>query len=274
MIRYICVMVGSALILTQMAAMEKTAPEDDTKEQKFAELCGLKWREEFLDCCTENWRKQWFLDGERASVRNTPQGMVFSAGPIEKDDASHAVLWTKKSLSGDVKIEFDYTRMDTITKYVNILYIQATGTGKGPYDKDIAKWAELRSVPYMRSYYENMNLLHISFAAYSRDGDEDYVRVRRYPVTENLKFKEITVQPDYFDTALFEPGIVYHFTVIKKGHDLYMKVENASVSRLFYWDTSRFPPITAGRIGLRHMWTRCSRYKNFRISTMDSSGED
>jgi len=134
----------------------------------------------------------------------------------------------------------------------------------------------------MKSYFQNMNLLHISFAAYDRDDPKrDYVRARRYPVKPDLKFDEIAIEPDNFETGLFEPGIVHHFTVIKKGHDLYMKVApfpssegsksrqgHCVEARLFYWNTSRFPPVTEGRIGLRHMWTRCSRYKNVRISTL------
>ena len=295
MIKYEWLLAIFVLILATSIGPAKTSTDRKSIEQKFSELSELNWKQEFFDSCTEDWRKQWFLDGERAIVRNSPQGMLFSAGPVETDHASHAVIWTKKSFVGDVKIEFDYTRMDTINRNVNILYIQATGIGKEPYDKDIAKWSYLRVIPYMKSYFQNMNLLHISFAAYDRDDlKRDYVRARRYPVKPDLKFDEIAIPPDNFDTGLFEPGIVHHFTVIKKGHDLYMKVaplpsslplrlpprllgedksgraagEGSKGARLFYWDTSRFQPVTEGRIGLRHMWTRCSRYKNVRISTL------
>ncbi|MFC1717318.1 DUF1961 family protein [Candidatus Poribacteria bacterium] len=243
--------------------------DSKTAEQGFSELNKLDWKQVLSDSGTQDWTKQWFLDGERAIVKNTAEGILFSAGPIEKDNASHAVLWTKESFAGDLKIEFDYTRMDTINKYVNIIYIQATGIGEEPYSKDIAEWSHLRAIPYMSTYFQKMNLLHISFAAFgSEETKKDYVRARRYPVKPDLKFNEIAVLPDNFDTGLFLPGVLYHFTIIKKGHQLYMKVEGDGLSGLFFWDTSGFPPVTEGRIGLRHMWTRCSRYKDFRVSVL------
>jgi len=56
------------------------------------------------------------LDGLTARVANGADGMAFWAGPTEKDDASHAVLWTKASSRGDVKIEYEYTRLDEATR--------------------------------------------------------------------------------------------------------------------------------------------------------------
>ena len=240
---------------------------DQRQEQRFTELNELEWKPVFSDSGKNDWNDRWFLDGERAIIRNTTDGMVFSAGPVYNDHASHGVLWTKDVFSGEVKIEFDYTRLDTIQKCVNIIYILATGTGDGPYKKDIAEWSSLRAIPYMRSYFENMNLLHISFAAYG-DVEKDYVRVRRYPIKPNLPFDKIAVPPDYFGTGLFDPGITYHFTIIKKGHELLMKVEGAGRTGLFAWFTSSFPPVEEGRIGLRHMFTRCARYKDITISIL------
>lgn len=268
MIKFFIYLLSISLLVASSGRAE-TMTDSKTTEQRFSELTKLDWKQAFSDPGTEDWTKKWFLDGERAIVRNTDEGMLFSAGPIAKDNASHAVLWTKESFTGDLKIEFDYTRMDTINKYVNIIYIQATGTGEAPYDKDIAKWSHLRAIPYMSSYFRNMNTLHISFAAFGgEETEKDYVRARRYPIKPGLKFGEIAVLPDNFDTGLFQPGVKYHFTIIKKGHQLYMKVGNDKLSRLFFWDTSNFPPITEGRVGLRHMWTRCSRYSELHISVL------
>lgn len=152
-------------------------------DNKFVELKKLSWKDKFFDSGSNNWQEKWLLDGKRADVRNTSHGMIFAAGPVAMDHASHAVLWTKDSFSGDIKIEWDYTRLDTINRYVNIVYIQATGKCEGPYTEDIAEWAKLRQIPYMNSYFDNMNLLHISYAAFGNenDKDEDYVRARRYP---------------------------------------------------------------------------------------------
>ena len=61
----------------------------------------------------------------RKSVQRVPTAQ---AGPVPRENASHAVLWTKQSFAGDVKIEYEYTRTDDANQYVNILYIQATGS--------------------------------------------------------------------------------------------------------------------------------------------------
>ena len=149
----------------------------------FANLSeNRNWMLRFQDSCTDDWRHLWTLDGLEANVKNSDQGMHFSAGPEFRNDAHHAVLWTKQSFEGDVKIEYAYTRTDSETRCVNILYIQATGNGEGPYAKDISKWSELRQVPMMRTYYENMNTLHISYAAFPNSEDSSsYIRARRYP---------------------------------------------------------------------------------------------
>ena len=231
------------------------------------------WELVFQDFGTEDWTQHWFKDGERSTVNNTPQGMVFSAGPVFGDNGSHSVLWTKQVFEGDIKIEFDYTRLDDIDRAVNILYIQATGIGKGPYHTDIAKWSNLRQVPYMRWYFLNMNLLHISFAAFPNDDGEhtDYVRARVYPVPEGGNFGEDTrLLPDNFDTGLFQPGVTYHFTVTKIGHSLSFEVAEigSKNSKEFKWDTSSFHEISSGRIGIRHMYTRAARYANVKIYRM------
>ncbi|NOY95532.1 MAG: DUF1961 family protein [Chlorobi bacterium] len=243
----------------------------DVNESDFEKLNRLKeWHLEFKDNCTRNWKSKWFLDGLRAEVTNTKDGMVFSAGSVDGDDACHAVLWTKDSFKGDIKIEYQYTRTDTRTKRVNILYIQATGTGIGPYSKDISEWNNLRIIPYMKTYYQNMNALHISYAAYGNDGPGhiDYIRARKYPVVPGQKFSTTTeIPPASFDTGLFVPGVSYKITVIKTNKKLYFKVEGQGVSKLFSWDITNFPPVTGGRVGLRHMYTRSAMYKGFKVYT-------
>ena len=61
----------------------------------------------FHDTGKDNWKELWHLDGEIATVVNTKKGMHYAAGPENKNDAHHAVLWTKNQFKGDVKIEFD-----------------------------------------------------------------------------------------------------------------------------------------------------------------------
>ena len=62
------------------------------------------WKLAFSDNGSNEWESKWFLDGLRANVRNTDNGMVFSAGAVAGDDSCHAVLWTNTSFTADVKI--------------------------------------------------------------------------------------------------------------------------------------------------------------------------
>lgn len=241
------------------------------QERQFQDLLQLNWVEVFSDPCTKNWQEHWSLDGQRASILHKEDGMLYAAGPIERDNASHAVLWTKESFQGDLKIEFDFTRMDDIIKYVNIIYIQATGKEEGDFTKDIFEWSHLRIIPYMRTYYQNMDLWHVSYAAFGNDDSrdkKDYVRARRYPVLPGKTFNDTKVGTSYEDTGLFKPGVKYHFTFIKHADHLLMRVEGEGMAKYFSWDFSEHPRIMEGRIGLRHMWTRCSKYANFSISEL------
>jgi len=232
----------------------------------FRQICSQHdWQEVFSDPCTGDWQDGWFLDGVDSKVENTPDGMVLTAGPEFRNDNS-MVLWTKENFRGSIRIEYDYTRLDSIEKCVNILYIQATGTGEGPYVKDIAAWAELRRKPAMSLYFRNMNLLHISYAVNRFDAAGEYVRARRYPMKPDGDFgKDTEVDGTYFDTGLFKPGSMYHITAVKQGVDLYFRVEGDGQDRLFEWDVSTFPPVTEGRVGLRQMMTRQAQYRDVRI---------
>lgn len=232
-------------------------------------LKELDWTLLLDDPGTENWKDKWFVDGERADIRNTSRGMVFSAGPVPHDSGCHAVLWTKNTFSGNVKFECSYTRLDTATRFVNILYLQATGSEVGPYDEHIRTWADRRLVPYMRTYFENMDLLHLSYAAFENndDKDEDYVRVRRYPVVNGKSFVDTQLEPDYSTTGLFRPGVPYDLTVIKTNEDLYFEVTGTNAHRVFHWDISSLSPLRPGPIGIRHMGTRSALYHEIRIST-------
>lgn len=265
---------GKYFFLVLMVVNYIPDTDDQTSDlQLFTQLNDAEWQKTFAASETD-WTGGWFLDGERGFVKNTPEGMVFSAGPIRGDNGSHNVLWTKKEFTGDVKIEFDYTRLDDLNYAVNILYILATGVGEEPYYQDITRWSHLRVVPFMNHYFRHMNLIHISYAAYLSEDDpeSDYVRARRYPVPSGGDFSRDTrISPDYFNTGLFRPGITYHFTVIKRGVDLMLRVENREekMDKFFHWDTSGFDPVTKGRIGIRHMYTRVARYANFMVYERD-----
>ena len=226
------------------------------------------WNLVFKDKCTKDWTKNWTLDGLVATVSNSKKGMQFTAGPEFKNDAHHAVMWTKESFTGDIKIEYDYTRNDKETKCVTILYIQATGDGEGDFVKDISTWAKFREVPSMNKYYENMNALHISYAAFINSADTSfYTRARRYPKEDGKRFDHTKIAPSYDNEGYFKTGQTYHITAIKSGRQLFFKMKSKDGVELFTWDLSNVEPITEGRIGLRHMYTRSAIYKNFKIYT-------
>jgi len=86
---------------------------------------GAAWAEVFSDSCTEDWEAKWFLDGKVGTVTNSPEGMAPTAGPEFRNDAHHMVLWTKDSFAGDLKIEYDYTRLDEVPNCVTILVSSA-----------------------------------------------------------------------------------------------------------------------------------------------------
>ena len=229
---------------------------------------SINWQLQFEDSCTGNWQNHWFLDGELATIENSEKGMNFSAGPENRNDAHHAVLWTKQSFEGDLKIEYHYTRTDTQKINVNILFIQATGVGRDSFDTDISKWNKFRTVPTMSKYFRYMKTLHISYAAFNTVNDDstsDYIRVRQYPVTEESTFQEIEIPPTYYKTGLFLPGVTYKMTWIKSGEYLNLEVEGDNKVQKYSWRLDKPEKITVGRIGLRHMYTRSATYRDFKV---------
>ena len=259
------------------------APQSDAGElgkKRFEEMDRAhQWKESFFDEGTGEpgvigwkdgiWQEKWFLDGGIAAVSNEKQGLHLEAGPRGKDEAHHTVLWTKREFSGDLKIEYDFTRTDmNDTGSVILIYIQATGDGSEEFPVDITKWSEYRSVPGMGKYFSNMNLYHISYATGSpfiEGNGADYVRARRYmPDGDTLKGTELT--PEYADTGVFKPGLTYRITIIKEAHEIAMKVRGGDVTKVFWFKNDKLPKVTHGRIGLRHMFTRSARYKDFKVS--------
>lgn len=239
------------------------------KEQsEFQQLNNSKdWKLQMDDPCTSNWENSWFKDGLISTVEQDEKGMNLIAGPINRNDAHHTVLWTKQSFKGDIKIEYNFTRTDTQIVNVNILYIQAQGIGIEGRTQDITKWNEYREVPTMSKYYYNMNPLHISYSAFpmvNEDPNNDYIRIRKYPAVEG-KFGETEILPAFFKTGLFLTGKTYKITVIKTNSKLHFNVSGDGKEKLYSWDLGENQSPKEGRIGLRHMFTRSARYQNFKV---------
>ncbi len=252
----------------------RTSASLTAKSARFQQLYDAGWQEVFNDPCTNGWSRLWFLDGLKATVENTPEGMVLSAGPVQGDDSCHAVLWTKQSFHGDVRLDYEFTKMDDSIHNVIILYVQASGSGEGEYDADISKWGNLREVPSMRTYFNHMNTYHISYSAFTQDNEDpadDYLRARRYLPETGKGLEGTALHPDYARTGLFETGVPYRITVIKHGDDLFMRVRGSNKETLCHWKTDAFPLISEGRVGLRHMYTRSARYRDFRVSVLQEA---
>ena len=248
------------------AAPRTVVSEPITGEVAFARADARPWRQIFFDAGTGWWNERWFLDGEIGSVTNGPKGMTLTAGPEAGDDAHHVVLWTKEAFTGDLKIEFEYARLDHAAQFVNILYIQATGSGVGRFVSDIKAWRDLRRVPAMRTYFDHMHTYHLSFATFpDAENSRSYIRGRRYlPHQAGLNGTEL--EPDCFPVGLFETGVSHQITVIKTDRDLFIRVANSDQTYYCHLINAGLPIITEGRIGLRHMFTRSARYANFRVS--------
>lgn len=231
-----------------------------------------QWQLQFKDSGTKDWQSKWFLDGLEATIKNTKTGMLFNAGTKGGTDTDHAVLWTKDSFKGNVKMEFSFSRKDTETKWAIILYLQATGTGLAPYVEDISKWNNLRAIPAIKTYFTNMKTLHISYASFENDNTDsknDYIRVRQYPVIIGQNFNTTTEIPNpYFETELFKTDQTYKIILIKTKAKLYFKVAGKNSSKLFSWDLSKKPELLEGRIGFRQMATRSALYKDILIYTI------
>ena len=238
-------------------AVGSAAESDD--EKAFEKLDRADWREVFSDPCTGDWHKNWFLDGEKAKVSSGKDGMTIDTA------AGYAVLWTKRTFQGDLKIEYDFKRLDANDKGVNIIYIQAAGDGQGGHDEDITRWSDERKDAAMSDYYNNMHTYHISYAAYGPEGE--YVRGRRYMPLAGKGLRGTELSGSYQQTGLFdEPSQWIHVTVVKKSLDLYIRFQHPDKTLPCRFKNEDKPPIDKGRIGLRLMPARKSLFKNFRVS--------
>jgi hypothetical protein len=240
-----------------------------------AALQSLEWRETWTPPAGEaaEWRAHWALDGAQGRVVPVARGFELHAGPLDAADAGHAVLWARPEFSGDLRVDFRYTRLDRTgsgRSCVNILYFHARGSGKNPYERDIFTWSDLRTVAAMRMYFEHMDAYHISFSAYSnKPDDQDYVRFRRYLPERGKGLDGTEITPTYHAPELFRTGVPHQMTLLRRGARIVLLVRDldAGHERAFTWDVSAQPLLAGGRFGLRHMAGRAARYEDFTVRT-------
>jgi hypothetical protein len=233
-----------------------------------AAAAASEWQIVFHDCGTDDWTKNWFLDGKVGAVENTRHGMELRAGPQFGNHSHHMVLWTNEVFTGDLKIEFDYTRIDFAERAVTIVYIQAQGSGPAPFEADIHAWRHLREVPTMGIYLNHMEAYHVSLAAMENSWDDKggYIRGRRY-IGQNFGLHGTELEPEYFVPGeLFEPGVPHRISIIKRDRDIFMRIAREGLTYDAHFHNEPFEPILSGRIGLRHMFTRSARYGDISIS--------
>ena len=229
-------------------------------------VVGAEWRLVFEDDGRGNWEEKWVRDGRRSTITNTPEGMVYTTGPLQFENASHEVLWTKASFEGDLRIEYDFTRLDENMDHVAVclLFLHATGTGEGDFAEDIDLWRNRREVPIMSSYFNNMKLLHVSYAC-SGGNDNRYVRVRQYPLIQGQGFQSMQVNPSYDNVDAFQPGETWHMVFEKIGQSLSLTASHGEETHHWTWNLEGRPVLNHGRVGLRQMRHRSSLFANFKI---------
>ena len=94
LLRYLFTLLGALLVMGPVAGTAQIKAQF-SNSQKFRTFLSKDWKVVFEDPCTGDWKQKWTLDGETATVANTKSGMEFKAGPEARNDAHHAVLWTK-----------------------------------------------------------------------------------------------------------------------------------------------------------------------------------
>ncbi len=245
-------------LLSLTVLISFTLPVRAAEPDLFKAQVARAWQEAFRDDCLGKWAENWFLDGIHAKVTNGKEGMTIDTAK------GYAVLWTKREFEGDLKIEYDFQRVDKNDKGVNIIYIQARGKGTPGFDLDITKWSEKRELAAMKNYYNNMATYHISYAAYPKD----YVRGRRYMPLKSKGLKGTELEGSALNTGLFKTGQWYHVTIVKRDKDMLIEYAGKKKTARFHLLNSDKPGITIGRIGLRLMPGRESIFKNFTVSTL------
>ncbi len=239
------------LLMTTAADAQKS-----TDRAAFESLLSGQWSESFADDCTDDWHDQWFLDGEKAIVTNSAEAMTIDTAN------GYAVLWTKKEFKGDLRIEYDFKRVDSNNKGVNIIYIQAVGDGQDGHVDDITQWSDRRTTAAMKNYYLNMHTYHISYAAYP----DDYIRGRRYLPLENKGLAGTELAGEYNKVGVFDDHEWVRVTIVKTAEEFYIEFRHPQETLLCHFVNEDKPPIERGRVGLRLMPGRMSQFRNIRIS--------
>lgn len=262
--------IRTALVLVATAGAVVAEEVDGGPQAKHDRLRRAAWEEVFSDRGTGRWQDLWFLDGKKAAVDNSTDGMTIDA------TQGYAVLWTKESFRGDLRIEYGFKRIDRKNRGVNIIYIQATGDGQEGHAEDISLWSDRRETAAMSDYFLNMHTYHISYAAYPNFGFfvSDYVRGRRYLPLEDRGLKGTELEGELSDTGIFEDGEWIEVEIYKKDNELLARFGHPEKEPvLVVMRNVDKPAIEHGRIGLRLMPGRVSCFRDFKVFGLAENGD-
>lgn len=226
------------------------------------------WDLVWTDSGAENWSEDWLLFGspDRISVTNSPGGMTLRAGDGTDAKADHAILWSRRSFAGDLRVEWDYTVLDRYSSvvppggYCSALLLYGHGIGSAEAPADLLAWSpQARQADTSgRTMSETTSGLQLNYAFV---GDPRGNRVR------------LRVNPGYrlgaesAETDFFEVGVPYHVAIEKHQATLSITVTESRSSRVFStrFDDPLLHQHSNGRIGFRNMNRRESVYANIRV---------
>lgn len=232
----------------------------------------------FEDSMAENWQAKWFLDGEKATLEHRDGGLAFltEESGIDKRvdrepfDSQHAVLWTRESFAGPIRITYKYTRLPGCT-WQKLIYIQAQGVGEGPFDEDIHAWKDRREVAVMSEYFNHMDLIGLSL--------RNEVRCKRYPWND-LAGNDL--EDEFLPRANHDGWPIGHeldVVLEKRKESLLLRITDTVTGETVVdhtWDLTdarvlekRDPKyVEAGRIGIRQMGGHKIFMRDFKVERL------
>jgi hypothetical protein len=125
-------------------------------------------------------------------------------------------------------------------------------------------WSGFLANPFATSASRQAALSDVEPRGWLRNND--YIRARRYMPDAGKGLTGTELKEEYARTGLLKTGVPYRITVIKKGRELFLHIQGDGREKLCHFQGDALPPIAKGRIGLRHMYTRGARYRDFRVS--------
>ena len=268
---------SAALLLLISCSGPAASTENDTKKEEKS-MIRTDQKVLFEDAMTENWQKNWFLDGKRATLEHRDGGLAFitTASKVDKRvdraafDAQHAVLWTRREFEGDIRISYTFTKLPGCS-WQKLIYVQAQGVGTPPYEKDIHAWRELRDVARMDKYFNYMNLISLSL--------RNQIRCKRYPTRDTdgngLKCEFL---PRAENKGMSE-GREYHCLVENRKQSILLRIKDVETGEHVVdhtWDLTdesvlknREPKsVERGRIGIRQMGGHKILMRDFKVEQL------